>query len=144
MPIPRFSLFWLCVGVISALVLSYFFYCCKCKFELWALTPTQRVINAKLAREGESFKTLQYDLIGPNQAPDSLKDLVIQGYNIMVHTQEYAHDYVGDLLFLYKLPLRCGHIDRRQRRRDLAGRRLGFVSPVQRQIQTCHHFARPH
>ncbi len=98
MPIPRFSLFWLCVGVISALVLSYFFYCCKCKFDVWTLTPTQRVINAKLAREGESFKTLQYDLIGPNQAPDSLKDLVIQGYNIMVHTQEYAHDYVGDLL----------------------------------------------
>jgi thiosulfate dehydrogenase len=98
MPIPRFSPFWLCIGIGSALVLSYLFYFCKCEFEIWSLTPTQRVINAKLAREGESFKGLQYNLIGPTQAPDDLKELVVLGYNIVVRTQEFAPGYAGNRL----------------------------------------------
>jgi len=61
-------------------------------------SPTEIVIDRKLAKEGESFDSLQYDLIDADEAPADLKEAVLFGYQIMTETPKYASAYTGDRL----------------------------------------------
>lgn len=63
-----------------------------------ALSPTERAIDRKLAKEGESFKSLKFDLVDPMESPAEMHDLVVSGYHIMVETTQYANGYTGDIL----------------------------------------------
>lgn len=57
---------------------------------------TQKRINEKLAREENTYKQLQFNLVDSNSAPESIKHLANLGFNIMVHTKKYAGEYVGN------------------------------------------------
>lgn len=61
-------------------------------------SPTEKVIDKKLAKEVEKLNETQFDLVDPSEAPEPLKDLVMLGYQIMRETKRYAADYSGDRL----------------------------------------------
>lgn len=59
--------------------------------------PTQEAIRHKLKRESESFSSLKFELVDPEEAPEKMRDLVVLGYHIMLETPKYAKGYVGEL-----------------------------------------------
>ena len=60
--------------------------------------PSQTWINHKLAREAETYKQLQFNLVDPNNAPESIQKLAMNGFEAMVDTKKVAPDYVGNEL----------------------------------------------
>ena len=77
--------------------------CLLIAFTLFSLrsmseSPTKKAIAKKLKDQDESFKNLKIDIIGPSEAPEGLKDLVVLGYHIMIETPTYVKGYVGDRL----------------------------------------------
>lgn len=80
--------------------LAIFYGCCLIVqgFEAWDLSPTEKVIQQKLAKEGESFNTLTFDLVDPAASPESIRKAVLKGYNIIVNTQQEVKGYVGNRL----------------------------------------------
>lgn len=60
--------------------------------------PSQSWINHKLAKEKEVYNELQFDLVDPNMAPESIQKLAMIGFQIMINTKKLASDYVGNEL----------------------------------------------
>lgn len=61
-------------------------------------SSTEKAIARKLAKENENFKKLKFDLVDPELAPKGIHDAVLLGYNILIDTQKYAKDFVGNKL----------------------------------------------
>lgn len=57
---------------------------------------TQDVIHEDLEKAGEL--KVRFNLIDPNQAPESIRALVKLGYHVMIDTPKYAQEYVHDHL----------------------------------------------
>jgi len=81
--------------VILAVFLAAFF---MEKPHIITLSPTEKAIEKKLAKEKTSIKNLHFDLVDPSEAPPEIKNLVMYGYSIMLHTHEELPENVGDLL----------------------------------------------
>ena len=54
-------------------------------------------------------KTLQFNLVDPEQAPAEILPLVKLGWNIMHQTQQYAKEYVGNALNCGNCHFSCGN-----------------------------------
>lgn len=61
-------------------------------------SPTEKALKAKFALERDGDRNLNFDLVDPEQAPKEIRELVRLGYNIMLHTTQYAAGYAGDRL----------------------------------------------
>ena len=89
---------WTALGAAAALfiVLVYAF---VNQASVWlSESTTEGLINKDLSEEHESFSHLDFNLVDPNQAPASIKDLVMLGYKIMLETEKYASGYANDHL----------------------------------------------
>lgn len=60
--------------------------------------PTQLVLQRKLSRERDVYSKLDLSLVDPAQAPPQIRNLVEEGYQIIIDTQKNAKAYVGDRL----------------------------------------------
>lgn len=58
--------------------------------------PTQIFIERKLAQENKVYKDLQFDLVDPAKAPESIQELARFGFEAMVNTKKIAPEYVGN------------------------------------------------
>lgn len=95
---PRSPLAWGLIGAVLAL--GVVFSCewfSKC-LHFWELSPTEKVIQDKMAKEGESYDKLTFDLVDPASAPDGIRDAVMRGYKIIVDTQHEAKAFIGNRL----------------------------------------------
>lgn len=61
-------------------------------------SPTQLYIEKKLAKERETYKDLQFELVDPNQAPKDIRSMARLGYQVMIDTQLHAKEFAGDKL----------------------------------------------
>lgn len=59
-------------------------------------SPTRDFLEYKLAREGGVFLRRHFQLVDPGAAPQDIRHLARQGYEILIDTQKYAKDYVGN------------------------------------------------
>lgn len=59
---------------------------------------TQSCIVRKIARETDAYNQLTFNLVDPNTAPESIRDLAKMGFRAMIETKKYAPDYVGNHL----------------------------------------------
>lgn len=78
---------------IAALAYLFFF-----TGETGSENRTELSINRKLARDAKTYHQLQFDLVDPNGAPESIQELVKLGFKLMVHTKEYAAGHTGNQL----------------------------------------------
>lgn len=60
--------------------------------------PTQICIDRKLKQENEAYNQLKFTLVGPSAAPEPIQELTKLGFQIMLETKKYAHEYVGNKL----------------------------------------------
>jgi thiosulfate dehydrogenase len=60
--------------------------------------PTQRAFQNKLERDSEVYSDLQFDLSDPEDSPESIHELVLQGFGLMVNTQRLAKNYIDSSL----------------------------------------------
>lgn len=84
------------VAVIGVLLLLPFLGVFE-QSETWR-SPTEKALKAKLVKENNGLQDLHFDLVDPDQAPEEIRNIVRQGYNIMINTPQYAGAYVGDRL----------------------------------------------
>lgn len=61
-------------------------------------SPTEQAIDYKLSKEGENYHHLHFQLVDPEEAPKEIKELVLKGYDIMLHTGKNAPSFVNDHL----------------------------------------------
>jgi thiosulfate dehydrogenase len=80
------------IFVLIILIIVYFLL----KSSMFA--PTTSYIDRKLAREQETYKKLQFNLVDPSQAPESIRSLAREGYEILIDTKKNAAEYAGDKL----------------------------------------------
>lgn len=59
---------------------------------------TQEQIDGLTPHDLKEWKALQFDLVDPEQAPQKLRDTVVFGYRLVLHTHELLPNYVGDRL----------------------------------------------
>lgn len=57
---------------------------------------TKNCIDRKIAREAESFKQLEFNLVDPNSSPEPIRELAKLGFKAMIETKKHAPDYVGN------------------------------------------------
>lgn len=87
----------LALGAVAAAAIFYYSCCFISKtIHDLSLTPTEKVIQYKLAMEGESFKNLTFDLVDPAASPEPIRAAVLRGYRLIVDTQNEAKEYAGD------------------------------------------------
>lgn len=55
-------------------------------------------MDHKLQRENEAFNSLNFNLVDPEGAPESIRALAKHGFKVMISTQTYASEYVGGKL----------------------------------------------
>lgn len=67
-------------------------------FKIGTESPTEQYVKVKLKRESEVLSRRHLNLEDPNEAPKNLRHYAELGYKIMVDTQTYAKEYVGDRL----------------------------------------------
>ena len=79
------------VAITGALAAAYLF------FQSTITPPTISYIDRKLAREQETYQKLQFDLVDPNQAPESIRALAREGYLIMIDTRVHKIKATGRL-----------------------------------------------
>ena len=89
----RSPILWAIIGGIGALAVVYC--CCLigrfCRY--MELSPTERVIQHKLAVEGLAYDSLTFDLVDPSAAPEGIREAVMKGYRIVIDTQKEAKPY---------------------------------------------------
>jgi len=66
-------------------------------FKKEQINPEIAFVN-KVEREKKTLVDLDINLVDPNQAPHSIKAYALKGYEIMIDTQKYAKEYVGNKL----------------------------------------------
>lgn len=59
-------------------------------------SPTERAMLQKQELEDKLIKKLHFQLQDPEQAPAALKEMVMQGYHLMLETKKHAPEYAGD------------------------------------------------
>lgn len=59
---------------------------------------TQNCITRKIAREEESCKQLEFNLVDPNTSPEPIRELAKLGFKAMLETKKHALEYVGNHL----------------------------------------------
>lgn len=65
-------------------------------FQNWTeLPPTEKQIATKVKQVDEKP---EFSLVDPNDAPSEIRDLVLYGYRIMLHTHDELPNYSNDLL----------------------------------------------
>ena len=83
------------VALIAALAAAYLFlYTSNEGF--WNKTPI--FLQHKIGKEADAYKTLEFDLVDPGQAPESIKVLAETGFHAMLQTHKYAPEHVGNKL----------------------------------------------
>lgn len=86
---------WTLVGALGALGIVYGS-CLLGRFCHYVkMSPTEKVIQHKLAKEGLAYDSLTFELVDPNAAPEGIREAVIKGYKIFIDTQKEAPEYVG-------------------------------------------------
>lgn len=81
--------------LLFALVVAFFVYFSLRSFSQVELSSTQRAMQKKLEKENSALTNLQFNLSDPEQAPPGLKDVVMQGFEIILHTPYYLPEFVG-------------------------------------------------
>ncbi len=61
-------------------------------------SPTQKAIQEKFEREDDVFTNLEFALLDPEEAPETIRENVLLGYGIMINSQELVKDFVGSSL----------------------------------------------
>lgn len=61
-------------------------------------SSTDRAILKKVGKEQKGIKNLRLDLVDPSEAPQEIKDYVLKGYQIMLHTHKELPEYAVDSL----------------------------------------------
>lgn len=61
-------------------------------------SPSEKAIRWKLQKENENFQNLKFDLVDPDQAPQEIRHLARQGFELMINTQKLLSAYAGDKL----------------------------------------------
>ncbi len=61
-------------------------------------SPTRLAMERKQAKEKRVMDALHFALKDPGEAPQALHEQVTLGYQLMLHTPQYAEAYVGDQL----------------------------------------------
>jgi thiosulfate dehydrogenase len=85
---------WIGIASVAILFAALFFFL----FKQGTKIPTQSYIDRKLQRESEALNKLNFNLVDPGEAPETIRSLARFGYAIMINTQKYAPDYVGGRL----------------------------------------------
>lgn len=83
------------VALIAALV-ALFLFLYTSNEGFWNNTPI--FLQYKIGKEAKAYKTLEFDLVDPGQAPETIKALAEKGFHVMLQTHHYAPDYVGNKL----------------------------------------------
>lgn len=87
------------IGILALAVLAFLiFWGWVGPFFQLGVSPSQKAIEAKHRKEKEYLEHLNFNLVDPNQAPASIRDLVKFGYQIMLDTPKNASKYAGDRL----------------------------------------------
>lgn len=63
-----------------------------------SVNPTKLYIEKKLAKEEETQKLLQFNLVDPSKSPEPIQEMAKLGFRAMVDTLQLAPDYVGSKL----------------------------------------------
>lgn len=80
-------------AIIAAFCVAFFFVA-KASLK----NHTKSFMDYKLLKEKEAMQSLNFNLVGPSQAPDPLRQLAKRGFEAMISTHFYAKEYVGDRL----------------------------------------------
>lgn len=94
---PFFTILGILLAIFVAVYLLFIWYGVAQPL-FFTETPAEKAIRLKLRKENEVLDRLDFTLVDPEQAPESIRDLVKQGYHIMLNTPQYAGQYAGDRL----------------------------------------------
>ncbi len=64
--------------------------------EMGISSPTRDYLAHKQAREAATLTRYKLDLVDPNEAPNGIRHYARQGYLVLIDTQTYAKQYIGD------------------------------------------------